>query len=195
MGRPRKFDTDELLEQVSLIFLEHGLQNTSCRQLESLTGVKQVSLFNAFGSKDKLFVAAFDHWANKAAQIQSNFMKEKGVEGIINFIDAIVSNNSPFPLPGCGCLAVNTAMLSHEVGPQVTASVAKYREEFITRIHNALLRAETNNEIKPEQNLANLAEMILSSIWGIFVFIRLSQNHNSSAKPAAQSLIQVIHSL
>ena len=58
MARPREFDTEALLDQVSLIFLESGLQRTSLRQLETLTGVKQVSLYNAFGSKEKLFLAA-----------------------------------------------------------------------------------------------------------------------------------------
>ena len=62
MGRPREFDTEDLLEKVMLAFLESGLQGTSMRQLEATTGVKQVSLYNAFGDKEGLFLSALDRY-------------------------------------------------------------------------------------------------------------------------------------
>jgi AcrR family transcriptional regulator len=65
MARPREFDSEELLDKVALAFLENGLQSTSMRQLETLTGVKQVSLYNAFGSKEGLFLAAFDRYTEQ----------------------------------------------------------------------------------------------------------------------------------
>jgi len=86
MPRSRDFDTEELLDQILLIFLENGWQQTSMRLLESFTGVKQVSLYNAFGNKEALFLAAFDNWAKQAADAQDRFMKGNGIEGIARFV-------------------------------------------------------------------------------------------------------------
>ena len=130
MPRPREFDTEELLGQILLIFLENGWQQTSTRLLESSTGVKQVSLYNAFGNKEALFLAAFDHWAQQAAAAQNQFMNGNGIDGIANFVKAIVREDSPLPMPQCGCLAVNTALVAQEAGPAIQDRVQTYRDEI-----------------------------------------------------------------
>ena len=77
MARPRGFDTEELLDNAGLAFLETGFQLTSMRQLEKSTGVKQVSLYNAFGSKEGLFLAAFDRYTAMIEEFQRRFLDNK----------------------------------------------------------------------------------------------------------------------
>ena len=69
MARPREFDAEDLLEKAMLAFWEGGLQGTSMRQLEAVTGVKQVSLYNAFGDKEGLFLAVLDRYADRMASV------------------------------------------------------------------------------------------------------------------------------
>lgn len=192
MARPREFDTEALLDQVSLIFLENGLQYTSLRQLEALTGVKQVSLYNAFGNKEELFLAAFDHWACQAATVQNGFMDDKGLKGIENFVKAIVSSDSPLPMPQCGCLAVNTALLAQGAGPAIRSRVQEYREQMHGRILGALTRAKTRHGLKRGLNLEQCAELVLNSVWGIFVTIRLAGSDPSVGQPAARALVKTM---
>ena len=101
MARPREFDTEALLDTASMAFLEDGLQQTSMRHLEDLTGVKQVSLYNAFGSKEGLFLAAFDRYTERVAAAQKQHLDDRGLDGIESFVKAIVSPDSPLPLAQC----------------------------------------------------------------------------------------------
>tara|TARA_R110002049_G_scaffold179629_1_gene346664 strand:+ start:92 stop:685 length:594 start_codon:yes stop_codon:yes gene_type:complete len=192
MARPREFDTEALLDQVLSIFLENGWQQTSMRLLESSTGVKQVSLYNAFGNKEELFLAAFDHWAEQAAEVQNHYMEGKGLEGIECFVKAIVSKKSPLPMPQCGCLAVNTALVAEVAGPAIQERVQEYRDGMHERIHNALAFSKKHGGLRPGENLDQCAELILSAIWGIFVTIRLLSTNSSVGRPAANALVRTI---
>jgi TetR/AcrR family transcriptional repressor of nem operon len=192
MPRPREFDTEDLLDQILLIFLEKGWQQTSMRLLESSTGVKQVSLYNAFGNKEALFLAAFDQWAVQAADAQNRFMKGKGIDGIARFVKAIVRKDSPFQKPQCGCLAVNTALVAQAAGPAIQKRVQRYRDEMHERILDELSRAKKQHALKPGLKLASCTELVLNAIWGIFVTIRLSGTDPSVGKPAANALVQTM---
>lgn len=192
MARPRNFDTETLLAQLLVIFLENGWQQTSMRLLESSTGVKQVSLYNAFGNKEELFLTAFDHWAKQAAETQDHYMKGKGVEGIEGFVKAIVGEKSPLPMPQCGCLAVNTALVADSAGPAIRKRVQEYRDGMHERIRNALAFSKKHHGFELSGSLDQCAEFILSAIWGIFVTIRLSSTDPSVGRPAANALVQTI---
>lgn len=194
MPRPREFDTEVLLSQILLIFLENGWQQTSMRLLESSTGVKQISLYNAFGNKEKLFIAAFDHWAKQAADAQNQYMKGNGIEGITQFVKAIVGDDSPLPNPQCGCLAVNTALAVQTEGTAIQGRVQTYRDEMLQRILNELIREKKQRRLKQGLKLGPCAELILNAIWGIFVTIRLSCTDPSVGKPAAEALIRTMQS-
>ena len=194
MARPREFDTEEVLDQILLIFLENGWQQTSMRHLESSTGVKQVSLYNAFGNKEALFLTAFDQWAKQAADAQDRFMKGNGIDGIARFVKAIVRNDSPLPIPQCGCLAVNTALVAREAGPAIQDRVQRYRDGMHERILGELSRAKRQQGLKRGLRLASCAELVLNAIWGIFVTIRLSGSDPSVGKPTADALVRTMES-
>ena len=107
MARPREFNTEELLDKASLAFLQDGLQLTSMRHLEDLTGVKQVSLYNAFGSKEGLFLAAFDRYTAQMEKAQHHFLDDRGLDGDGgNAIDAAAVNTTRCSSPsGNSCIA------------------------------------------------------------------------------------------
>ena len=194
MARPRKFDTDEVLDKVALAFLETGLELTSMRQLEKLTGVKQVSLYNAFGNKEELFLAAFDRYTNIIGVAQSRFLEKRGISGIEAFVKAIVSPDSPLPLPHFGCLIVNTALVAQGAGPTIKSRVQVFRQQMHGRFVAALTRAKSKKMLKRGLNLDQCAEFLLSAIWGIFVTIRLADDDQSVGQPAAKALVKTVRS-
>ncbi len=63
-GRPRGFDKDEALDQAMRLFWAHGYEATSLSQLKAaMGGISASSFFAAFGSKEFLFRAALDRYA------------------------------------------------------------------------------------------------------------------------------------
>jgi TetR/AcrR family transcriptional repressor of nem operon len=192
MARPREFDTEALLDRVSLAFLQDGLQQTSMRHLEDLTGVKQVSLYNAFGSKEGLFLAAFDRYTERVAAAQKHHLDDRGLDGIESFVKAIVSPDSPLPLAHFGCLIVNTALVAGTAGPVIKSRVQVFRQEMHARFVGALTRANSHHQLKPGLNVDQCAEFLLSAVWGIFVTIRLADDDQTVGQPAASALVKAV---
>ena len=58
MGRPPTFDRTEVVRAAAAAFLETGYEGTSIDDLVRRTGIHRGSLYQAFGSKRGLFVAA-----------------------------------------------------------------------------------------------------------------------------------------
>jgi TetR/AcrR family transcriptional repressor of nem operon len=192
MARPREFDTEALLDSVSMAFLESGLQLTSMRHLEDLTGVKQVSLYNAFGSKEGLFLAAFDRYTERVTAAQQSHLDDRGLDGIESFVKAIVSPDSPLPLAHFGCLIVNTALVAESAGPAIKSRVQVFRQQMHARFVGALTRAKSRHELKRGLNLDQCAEFVLSAVWGMFVTIRLSDDDQTVGQPAASALVKTL---
>ena len=67
MGRPPTFDRAEVVGTAAATFLETGYEGTSIDDLVRSTGLHRGSLYQAFGSKRGLFLAALRQGGDPAA--------------------------------------------------------------------------------------------------------------------------------
>ena len=63
--RPREFDHDEVLRVAFDQFWRKGVRGTSLSDIARDAGVQRGSLYNAFGSKEALFLTAYERYANE----------------------------------------------------------------------------------------------------------------------------------
>ena len=64
IGRPREFDRDAALEAAMLLFWRKGFAMTSMNDLCAAMGIRSPSLYAAFGSKEDLYLEAFDRYGD-----------------------------------------------------------------------------------------------------------------------------------
>ena len=152
----------------------------------------QVSLYNAFGSKEGLFLAAFDRYTEQIGAAQRRHLDDRGLDGIESFVKAIVSPDSPLPLPHFGCLIVNTALVARSSGPAIKSRVQVFRKQMHERFVGALTRARSRHKLKRGLKLDQCAEFVLSAVWGIFVTIRLADGDQTVGQPAADALVKTV---
>jgi TetR/AcrR family transcriptional repressor of nem operon len=62
--RPREFDPDDVLRIAFDQFWRKGVRGTSLSDIARDAGVQRGSLYNAFGSKEALFLAAYERYAS-----------------------------------------------------------------------------------------------------------------------------------
>jgi len=62
MGRPRSFDEDTILGAAAGVFVQGGYEGTSIDDLVRTLGLHRGSLYQAFGSKRGLFLAALQRY-------------------------------------------------------------------------------------------------------------------------------------
>jgi TetR/AcrR family transcriptional regulator, transcriptional repressor for nem operon len=63
--RPREFDYDEILRIAFDQFWRKGVRGTSLSDIAREAGVQRGSLYNAFGSKEALFLSAYERYADE----------------------------------------------------------------------------------------------------------------------------------
>ena len=62
MGRPREFNENEALESAMQVFWAKGYDGASLGELTSAMGLSKSSLYDTFGSKHELFIAAVERY-------------------------------------------------------------------------------------------------------------------------------------
>jgi TetR/AcrR family transcriptional regulator, transcriptional repressor for nem operon len=63
--RPREFDHDDVLRIAFDQFWRNGMRGTSLSDIARDAGVQRGSLYNAFGSKEALFLSAYERYAGE----------------------------------------------------------------------------------------------------------------------------------
>jgi TetR/AcrR family transcriptional repressor of nem operon len=106
----KQFDHDAVVERAMMLFWRKGYSGTSIHDLEKATRLRRGSLYNAFGDKQGLFVAALKRYETTVGQERirqlSNPDPYRAIEG---FLDTLVTQMSEPSRPR-GCLHTNTSL-------------------------------------------------------------------------------------
>ena len=70
MGPNREFDEQRVLDGAMHAFRRAGFGALSIKDLEQATGLSSGSLYNAYGNKEALFRAAFDHYVETIIRVR-----------------------------------------------------------------------------------------------------------------------------
>lgn len=101
--RPREFDHDDVLRIAFDQFWRKGVRGTSLSDIARDAGVQRGSLYNAFGSKEALFLTAYERYAGEYLK---SLQKALGAgtlrERLTKFFDLTIRNfRSGSPPRGC----------------------------------------------------------------------------------------------
>ncbi|MFT5865507.1 MAG: TetR/AcrR family transcriptional repressor of nem operon [Gammaproteobacteria bacterium] len=147
-GRPRGYDAQAILATVMQLFYEHGYNGTSSRMLQQATGLTAPSLYNGFGSKRDLFLAALKRYIDMTLSYLFVDLANgtRGIDDLEVMLDQlwIAIEGPERPL---GCLVLNTR---GEFGTS-EADILAICDEFTGRqsgaIRDAFSRAADLGEI------------------------------------------------
>lgn len=118
VGRPREFDTSEMLEVVTKAFWDEGYAATSLSDLMDVTGLKKGSLYAAYGDKHTLFLKCLKNYlGTRRAQMEEHLAGDgEPLKKLTQWLAYATDPEEPTPSP-CGCFAINSLV---ELGPHDT---------------------------------------------------------------------------
>lgn len=101
--RPREFDHDEVLRIAFDQFWRKGVRGASLSDIAREAGVQRGSLYNAFGSKEALFLQAYERYAEDyLATLQKTLATGSLRKRLTVFFDLTITNfRSGTPPRGC----------------------------------------------------------------------------------------------
>ena len=145
MPRPKEFEPDEILEKAMTLFWKQGYEGTSLQELVDHLGINRFSIYDTFGNKHELFLAAVDHYrANYATKLRAVLEDEnKGLEaikGYFRFMAADLNRN--------GCFVQNSTLELVLKDADVEERIQETNLSVQKSIAAALRRAEEKGEIR-----------------------------------------------
>jgi TetR/AcrR family transcriptional regulator, transcriptional repressor for nem operon len=101
--RPREFDQEDVLRIAFDRFWRNGVRGTSLTDVARDAGMQRGSLYNAFGSKEALFLTAYEHYSTRyltsvEKALDSGTLRER----LTAFFDVTIKNmRAGRPPRGC----------------------------------------------------------------------------------------------
>lgn len=154
-------------------FWANGYEATSVQDLVDQMGIQRFSLYNTFGNKHQLFLAALDRYHKRVVGelLAAVNKSEEGVPAIRRFFEGFVELYTSRP-SSQGCLMVNSAL---ELLPNDRAArdrVVTNFERMEKALHRALVRAQKREELRSRHSLRRLARFLVGSAQGLGVLAK-----------------------
>ncbi|QPC85200.1 TetR/AcrR family transcriptional regulator [Phototrophicus methaneseepsis] len=166
MARKREFDKDAVLEKAMLVFWEQGYEGTSIRTLKEAMGISSSSLYETFGDKRSIFLAALARFCklehDQAAQMaQEVTSATQFIETLFASAETVLPTRSTY-----GSMAFNTMVEFGMRDKDVTELLFAHYLDIAGIISDILAKGQKAGTITAQEDPTDLAYLILSSIQG-----------------------------
>jgi TetR/AcrR family transcriptional repressor of nem operon len=170
MGRPRQFDTDDVVERAMRLFWRQGYEATSISDLVDTLGINRFSLYETFGDKRGLFLASLARYTERV--FAKTLVELEGDVGGLQAIDRYFRGLARWadgPLARQGCLLVNTvteqAGQDRALGRQISLQMERVEAAF----RGALVRAQARGDVRCDLVIEDHARLLALVAQGALV--------------------------
>lgn len=187
MARPYEFSREETLSRAMDVFWEKGYKATSIQDLVDRMGIKRGSIYNTFGDKHSLFIAAVEHYGESVTSQTIKILgsPESPVANIRRFFYEIINKSSDSK--SRGCLVSNTVV---ELAPH-DKQAAQLVQNILKKIELAFLgclnRAVEKGELPANKDTRVLSRFFASSTHGLIVI-----GKSAASKKQMKDIVKVI---
>ena len=173
MAGVKQYDRTELLDRAIELFRRQGFNGTSTAELVEELGVNRKSMYAEFGSKQELFEAALEryaehHLSNVIGPIES---ADAGPAAIRGAFDGYASASDGWA-QGRGCLLCNTAVERGALDPGARRHVAAYLERLTRAFRHALVNGQRQGLVARDADIESLAAYFTTALIGVAACIR-----------------------
>lgn len=169
-GRPREFDTDQVLDKAITVFCERGFHGASLNDLADGTQLTQGSIYKAFRDKRGIFCAALDRQESiYSAELRKTVNKAKAGYEKLRAALWFYLEMSHGAQGMQGCLVVTTAVELASTDPEIAKRVHesfRRRREFIEAL---ILTGEEDGSIARDVDRRGTAWLMLFLFQGLRV--------------------------
>lgn len=163
MARPREFDVDTAVQSAVEVFREHGFEGASAQMLVDAMGIGRQSLYDTFGDKWGIYLAAVKRYSQEEVRAHSDLLasRDRAIEGIRAMFDRVVAEADS------ACLGVGSTV---EFGCS-RLDLVKLREAssatLVRAMKAALALAREQGDVAADLDMDSLAAFLITTISGI----------------------------
>ena len=167
MGRPKAFDRTEALAKAMQLFWTQGYAATTTDELRAAMGIGRQSLYDTFGDKRQLFLAAFAHYneTSGATFADTCIGSASAIAGIRAMLMQVAEQRPADRARGC--LFVNTVAELADRDPEIGGIVRAVTEAGVAHFAAAVDRAKAAREIPATIDARTAGRFLFSSLSGL----------------------------
>lgn len=186
MARPREFEPDTALSNITEVFWRQGFEGTSMHDIEAATGLKKQSLYRAFGDKRGMYLAALRHYEETEVYGALDLLAAPGsarakVERLFKgLLDAVEKNDRR------GCFLCNASTDQAQLDPQTKAWVTETLGRLERGFRSALAVSAPYDKNVSVRN--KTAARVLATYLGLRVLVKAGTPLASLKSTARQTL-------
>ena len=193
MGRRPAFDPDTVVSRAEETFWANGFEATSLDDLLKATALSKSSLYASFGSKEQLFLTAYDRYRAERAQEMRNLLAaQPGLPGVRAFFELIIDCDAESAL-GYGCLSMNQGFEQAHRVPAIRERVSGDLDLIRDALHEALLEGKQLGQVRPDADIAAAADALANAFVGFQLTIRAQLDRGRLAHTLDYLLAPLIH--
>jgi TetR/AcrR family transcriptional repressor of nem operon len=180
MARHKEFDQDEALRRAMEVFWSRGYEAASVGELVKQMGINRQSLYDTFGDKHSLYLAALDRYREVEGRKMFELLERPGpVKRALRQLFEGVVESSLGAGERRGCFVGNAtselagrcrATAEKACGSMAAAEEALYR---------ALLRGKKGGEIGGGRDLRAVARFLYSSLQGLQLMSKATRDRKT----------------
>jgi len=187
----KHFDRADALATVERLFWRQGVAATGIHDIVTATGLSRSSLYNAFGSKEELYLAALQRYLEQRSRPMFNRLAAdgRGLPAISAFFDRLIQLRCTGQHARWGCLISN----AHTEQPSEAArsTLDRHHDELRSAFATALEVACGKGQIRADVDRAGTAELLTLLAYGV----NLRSRTGASRTDLNAGVQTVLHSL
>ncbi|HNP95260.1 MAG TPA: TetR/AcrR family transcriptional regulator [Cyclobacteriaceae bacterium] len=190
MSRPKEFVETDVLEKAVKLFSQKGYNGISMQDLVDGLKLNRSSIYDTFGDKEQLFVAALKHYRQAYTQKMLDIIKESEdikttIKELLQYIQQDVAENKK-----TGCMMVNTAVEMTGMEPFISNIVQENMDAIEKALEEKIQSAQKNGIIAKKHSAKALSRQLTNTINGLRISEKLGveRNHYSDVMEVTMSL-------
>jgi AcrR family transcriptional regulator len=163
-----------IVEAAAPVFNRRGYVGASLRELIDATGLEKGGIYNHFGSKEELALAAYDH---ALAQVADALVRsQEGTRDALEKLEAMIrvfARTARRPVVEGGCPIMNTAIEADDTHPELRARARDSMDRWHRMIGRIVTDGVAAGTLDPGTDPYRLASVLTSALEGGVMLARL----------------------
>jgi len=173
MARHKEFDTARVLDKAVEVFWQQGYAATSVQDLVDTLGIGRGSLYDTFGDKHCMYLAALDRYqAQGEAHLRTIVQQPGPVKPIIAAWLQDLVGQTVGDTTQRGCFMVNSAIECAAHDAAIAERVQAAVQGMETALYDLLVRAQQRGELAAARDPRQIARVLVATVLGIKVLAK-----------------------
>jgi TetR/AcrR family transcriptional regulator, transcriptional repressor for nem operon len=179
MARHKEFDKEAVLQKAMLLFWRQGYEATSVRDLIKATGISTSSLYESFGDKRAIYIAALRLYCQgEQANFQSLIKEHENIKTVL--FHAFHNAHEQIHGSSQGFFSMNSIIEFGNRDPEITELLWSHYQAIWSCLRDSIAQAQNKGQVKNPQNAADIAHVLLTAIYGHASVLRVKPDFAAS---------------